>query len=104
MYEHSWARPWRLLLPRPLFSWLLWPRPEVNLAPDTLLPDLDLPVLILHAAEDAVVRIELARRLFSARSRDTSVQFVELLGHFGHSDLYQAPELPGLIQRMNENC
>ena len=104
MYEHKWASPWRLLIPRPLFYWLFRPRLDLNLAPDSLLPDLKLPVLLLHSQDDPVISVELARKLFSARSRDSHVQFVELLNNYGHNNLYQAKELRSLMKKMNNNC
>ena len=61
IYGHKWAAPWRLLLPQPLFHWLFRPRAEINLAPDTHLPDHRVPVLILHSSNDPVINVELAR-------------------------------------------
>ena len=104
MYDHQWASPWRLVMPRPLFHWLFRPRDELSLAPDSLLPDLKVPVLILHARDDPVISVELARKLFSARSRDSHVQFVELLNEYGHNNLYKAKELRSLMKKMNSNC
>ena len=104
MYDHKWASPWRLLIPRPLFHWLFRPRVELSLVPDTLLPDLKLPVLLLHSRDDPVISVELARKLFSARSRDSDVQFAELLSDYGHNNLYKAKEIRSLMKKMNNNC
>ena len=104
MYDHKWAAPWRLLIPRTLFYWLFRPRPELSLAPDNLMPDLKVPVLLLHSQDDPVISVELARKLFSARARDSNIQFVELLNNYGHNNLYRAKELRSLMKKMNNHC
>jgi len=108
IYLHSFASPWRLLLPRPLFSWLFTPLPELNFVTDQHLPHLSVPILLLHAQHDPVVSVELARRLFQSTiklGRTTNIEFVELLNEeYGHSEMYKSSELPRVINRLRRHC
>ena len=104
IYHHSWTRPWSMFLPRILFSWFFNPKEEVRFVPDTLLQSIKVPILMLHAVGDDVVNVELARKLFAARSQTNHIKYVELLKSFGHSDLYKAEEFSDMLNKMNENC
>ena len=108
--RHSWTSPWAALLPRPVFSWLFTPRPEVNFAPDSQLGLVvsRVPVIILHAHTDPVVSSSLARTLFQQtvrQGRRSDIEFVELLNKdYGHSWIYKSPEFPGILNTVRNNC
>ena len=108
LHRHSWAAPWRLLLPRLVFSWLFSPLPGVDFAPDQHLHLLTLPVIMVHARHDPVVSVELARKLFQStvsRGKTSNIEFVELLSKdYGHSEIYKSSELPKLISAVKRNC
>ena len=108
LYRHPWASPWATLLPRPVFSWLFSPRPQLNFVPDQKLPLVLVPVIIIHAHSDPLVSVTLARKLFQQAvkmGRRTNIEFVELLNEdYGHSQIYKAPELPRILNTVRNNC
>lgn len=108
LYRHSWASAWAASLPRPVFSWLFAPRPEVNFVPDEKLPLVLVPVIMIHAETDPVVSPHLARALFQQTvklGRRSDIEFVELLHKdYGHSQIYKSPELPRILNTVRNNC
>ena len=108
LYRHSWTKPWANILPRPVFSWLFAPRPEVNFVPDEKLPLVSVPIIMVHAHSDPVVSSHLARTLFQQAvklGRGTNIEFVELLNKdYGHSQIYKSPELPRILNTVRNNC
>ena len=108
LYSHSWTSVWTSLLPRPVFSWLFAPRPEVNFVPDEKLALVLVPVIIIHSHSDPVVPLHLARKLFQQTvklGRRSNIEFVELLNRdYGHSQIYKSPELPRILNTVRNNC
>ena len=111
IYQHSWTWPWRLLLPKIVFSWIFSPMKEVNFVPDHLIQNIDTPILILHSTDDSVINIRLAKHLFQTKmakvskdSHHAHVQFVELIKPYGHNEIYKATELPSLLSKINDYC
>jgi len=109
IYLHSWTWPWRLLLPKYIFSWIFSPKKEVNFQPDHHIQNINSPILILHSFDDSVININLAKHLFKTKMAKVSkeshhVQFVELIKPYGHNEIYRAKELPGLLSKFNDYC
>ena len=108
LYLHSWATPWRLLLPRSLFSWLFSPGPHVNFVPDQHLPLIHLPVIIIHSHHDPVVSVDLASKLFRSSvtlGQKSDIEFIELLNpDYGHSEIYKSPQVEKLVNTVRRNC
>ena len=109
IYLHPWTWPWRLLLPKSMFTWIFSPMTEINFQPDQHIQNIETPILMLHSTDDAVININLAKHLFDAKMTKVSkdkhhVQFIELIKPYGHSEIYKAKELPGLLSKFNEFC
>jgi len=111
IYQHSWTWPWRLVLPKFLFSWIFSPMKEVNFVPDQHIQNIDTPILIFHSTDDSVININLAKHLFRTKmakvskdSHHAHVQFVELIKSYGHNEIYKAAELPSLLSKINDYC
>ncbi|XP_046457260.1 lysophosphatidylserine lipase ABHD12-like [Daphnia pulex] len=94
--------------PIPAFDWFFTePLVANDLAFDSDLhiPKIDSPILILHAQDDAVIPIILAKKLYEVALNKRPaewppVQFVEFHYNFGYAHKYicRAPELPSIIQ------
>ncbi|XP_057368522.1 lysophosphatidylserine lipase ABHD12-like isoform X1 [Daphnia carinata] len=93
--------------PIPAFDWFFTePLVANNLAfdSDKHIARIDCPILILHAQDDAVIPIILAKKLYeeALNSRPAGwppVQFIEFHQDFGYAHKYicRAPELPSII-------
>ena len=95
----------------PWFDWFFTSSLAVNdlaFTNDEKVPLIDVPMLILHAQDDAVIPFKLGKSLHEAalRSRKGSgVEFREFDGAhgYGHS-ICRAPELPGIVKQFVKEC
>ncbi|KAG8234457.1 hypothetical protein J437_LFUL011856 [Ladona fulva] len=102
-----------------LFRWMPWfdhfflnPVNANNLAfeTDKHLKNVNIPIIILHAEDDAVVPFKLGLKLYSstrnARSEmDAPIDFIkfEEQHHFGHKYICRSPALPNIISEFVNN-
>ena len=92
----------------PIFDWfftdpLNWN--DLAFESDRHIADIDIGILILHAADDAVVPLHLGKKLYNSALRQRQlhwpaahlVEFDESRG-YGHKYICRAPELPSLVR------
>jgi len=104
----SWV--WRKM---PLFDWFFTKGLESNdlgFVSDQRISLIDIPILILHAMDDAIVPFKLGKALYDSaiETRDQSwpkVEFIEFGAEAGYAHKYicRAPELPNIIRRFEES-
>jgi len=98
----------------PYFDWFFTKSLEENdlgFVSDQRISVIDVPIVILHAKDDAVVPFMLGKALYEAalqsRSKDwPEASFVEFEAEFGYAHKYicRAPELPEIIRKFEERC
>eukprot|EP00090_Calanus_glacialis_P022015 TRINITY_DN33969_c0_g1_i1.p1 TRINITY_DN33969_c0_g1~~TRINITY_DN33969_c0_g1_i1.p1 ORF type:complete len:339 (-),score=88.32 TRINITY_DN33969_c0_g1_i1:69-944(-) len=109
--NHHFAWPWRSL---PWFDWFFTSSLAENdlaFTNDEKVSLIDVPLLILHAQDDAVIPFKLGKALHEAalKSRKvggSTVEFREFDGKhgYGHSWICRAPELPDIVKQFVKGC
>jgi len=109
--NHPMAWMWRKM---PYFDWFFTKGLENNdlsFLSDQRISVIDLPILMLHARDDAVIPYSLGQALHEAalESRDESWPEVEFVGFeaehgYAHKYICRAPDLPETIRRFLDRC
>ncbi|KAL3984988.1 Alpha/beta hydrolase family protein [Acanthocheilonema viteae] len=98
------------------FRWLPWfkkmvleslERSGLDMNTDYRITKVDCPVLILHAEDDHIIPLRLARKLRDsalAAKRDVTLKEFDASRNFHHKFIYLADELPGILTRFMEKC
>lgn len=111
--KHPMTALWRKM---PWFEWFFsgtLTKNDVGFVSDQHIKDIHIPILILHAKDDAVIPFELGYKLYQValQSRSQShnkipITFVPFESDraLGHTFIYSAPEIRDLIGKFVENC
>lgn len=98
------------------FRWLPWfnrtvlkplHRSGLNMSSDYRITKVSCPILILHAEDDHIIPLHLARKLrdcaYNAERDVTYVEF-DASRQFRHKYIHLATELPGILTKFTEKC
>jgi len=111
--KHPMAALWRKM---PWFEWFFsgtLTKNDVGFVSDQHIKDIHIPILILHAKDDAVIPFELGYKLYQValESRrqiqtENQIQFVPFESDraLGHTFIYSAPEIKDLIGKFVDGC
>ncbi|VDM11198.1 unnamed protein product [Wuchereria bancrofti] len=98
------------------FRWLPWfknmvleslDRSGLDMNTDYRITKVDCPILILHAEDDHIIPLQLARKLRDsavAAKRDVTLKEFDASRNFHHKFIYLAEELPRILRRFMEKC
>ncbi|EFO17202.2 hypothetical protein LOAG_11300 [Loa loa] len=98
------------------FRWLPWfkkmvleslDRSGLDMSTDYRITKVNCPVLILHAEDDHIIPLQLARKLRDsalAAKRDVTLKEFDASRNFYHKFIYLADELPEILRRFTEKC
>ncbi|VDK77798.1 unnamed protein product [Litomosoides sigmodontis] len=105
--HHPYASPFRWL---PWFKTMILEsleRSGLDMSTDYRITKVDCPVLILHAEDDHIIPLHLARKLRDsalASKRDVVLKEFDSSRNFRHKFIYLAHELPRILTRFIEKC
>jgi len=109
--NHPMAWVWRKM---PWFDWFFTDAladSDLGFVSDQRIAHIDIPILIMHAKDDAVVPFKLGKALYETalQVRDSNwrrIDFHEFGEEFGyaHKFICRAPELPGIVREFISRC
>jgi abhydrolase domain-containing protein 12 len=106
--NHPFSKPWLFL--GKLFDKIMidrWVESGLKMESDKSIQRFKCPVLILHAADDHIIPINLGKKLAeSAKKADIDVKFVEFEGNLGlrHKWIHRAPHFISIITEFFDYC